>query len=571
MHLLVYSKNRRLSGDLELTAPDGRTGTIQLWRGRIAGARTTPPVAYFGTVAYELGWIDTATHDATLLEIAQSKALHGEVLIRRGALTPAQRDDILAEQACRKIHTLFTFPPESVFTFFERAPTVDEPPLSMDLMRPTWRGLRDTAPMVAVRMVLDRYAALHLRLTNEGPITNAGFNGEEIAVCENLLSRPMTLAQVRVASRLPTNHVDLLVYLLLITKCAEPVAAPAVAVPVAPGSSPTLPPSSERGVPAAPPSSQRLPQVPRIPESQRMPAAARSFSPPPLSSQPRISHAPGSGEMRASMSFRVPSAPSMQVTSPSPRPAAVQAPVFGPADLGPSGIAHRASTIENEDFFEVLGIAEGASVEAARAAYFRLAKLWHPDRLPADLEPFRGEVAKVFAQMTRASATLTDGDSYKSYLATRDRDAGKKNIAQKPRGEAIRDIETSIGKREFSVAEQNARHLVDADRDDADAMALAAWALVQAGEATEDVLRATLPQLDKAVHTDTYCERAHFYRGIIHKRLGNGAAAFRDFTRVTQINPRHVDAQREIRIMEMRARKGSGEHALDLKQLKKKK
>ena len=39
------------------------------------------------------------------------------------------------------------------------------------------------------------------------------------------------------------------------------------------------------------------------------------------------------------------------------------------------------------------------------------------------------------------------------------------------------------------------------------------------------------------------------------------------------LNPKHVDAQREVRIFEMRARKGSGEHALDalISKVKKKK
>ena len=639
MHLLVYARNRRLSGHLELTADD-RVGTIDLWRGRVCDVRTMPPVAYFGTVAYELGYIDSDTQNKTLLEIAQSKALHGEVLVTQGYLTAAQRDEILVEQACRKIHSLFSFPKTTTFAFYDAPPAQVEPPLSMDAMRPTWRGLRETQPDASVRGVLDRYASLHLRLSNEGPITNIGLTGEEISICENLLARPMTLAQVRVASRLPMNHVDLLVYMLLITKCVEPtsivptaqgfnVGAPSSdRMPVSP-LVPPPPPSSQRAFSDnPPPSSQRIPQSHRslIPDSQRsLYPPGRSISPVPASSQPRSSvgpaslppassqprptmpvapmsvmprtlltphppvtdkprapshpasagpnsSGPGSGEMRVSLSFKVPSTPGVQSQAPmSSRGASMLAPVFGPADLGPTGIAHRAATVDNEDFFEILGIPDGANPDAARAAYFRLAKLWHPDRLPSDLAPFRSEVEKVFTQMTRASATLTDADSHKAYMATRDRDAGKKNIASKPRSDVIRDIEIGIAKREFFIAEQNARHLVEADNDDADAMALAAWAAVQAGEAPEEILRATLPQLDKAVHRDTYCERAFFYRGTVHKRLGSSAAAFRDFNRVIQLNSKHVDAQREIRIFEMRARKGSGEHSLDaLKQKKKK-
>src|SRR5262245_23587468 len=99
VHLLVYARNRRLSGTLEVRAADGRSGVLELWRGRIDASRTrtSPAVAYFGAVAYELGVIDTATLDATLLEIAKSKRLHGEVLVERGAITAEQRDTVLTE------------------------------------------------------------------------------------------------------------------------------------------------------------------------------------------------------------------------------------------------------------------------------------------------------------------------------------------------------------------------------------------------------------------------------------------------------------------------------------------
>src|SRR6187397_286633 len=97
VHLLVYARNRRLTGKLELHAPDGREGIIQLWRGAIVAARTAPPIAFFGAVAHELGLIDTTTLNTTLLEISKSKRLHGEVLVEHGALTTTQRDDILCE------------------------------------------------------------------------------------------------------------------------------------------------------------------------------------------------------------------------------------------------------------------------------------------------------------------------------------------------------------------------------------------------------------------------------------------------------------------------------------------
>src|SRR5690606_10456867 len=96
-HALVYSRNRRLTGRLELVTTDERQATISLWRGSITAVETVPvglcPGGFFGAIAYELGFIDSDVLDATLLEIAKSKRLHGEVLIERKAMTPAQRDE----------------------------------------------------------------------------------------------------------------------------------------------------------------------------------------------------------------------------------------------------------------------------------------------------------------------------------------------------------------------------------------------------------------------------------------------------------------------------------------------
>lgn len=518
VHLLVYARNRRLTGSLELRGDDGRSGTITLWRGRIRDVRTQPPTAYFGGLAYELGHIDTATLDATLLEISKSKRLHGDVLVERGALTPALRDQILTEQISRKFHQLFSLPPEATFAFYDAKPDAADPPFTLDAIRPTWLGLRASPPLDSVREVVARFEKSTLRMSNEGPVGRAGLDAEEVALCDALTWKPMTLAQLRATATIPAARVDLLVYLLVITKCAEPA-----------------------------PASTSSPALPAVTVAAAKPSA-------------------DSGEMRVSMSFRVPSAPAMRASSgSSPRVAAQAAPVFSPADLGAVGIAHRATTVETDDPFTVLGIPEGSSEEAARAAYFRLSKLWHPDRLPADLAPFRMEVEKVFEHMTRAHRTLTDPDLRREYLATGGSGAprGSGPAAARPRAEVIREIEQALAKREFHAAEAATRVLVSADPDDGEAQALAAWASTLAGEASEETLRAALPLLDKAINSDHHCERAHYYRGIVHKRLGGNAAAFRDFTRVVSLNPKHVDAQREIRIFEMRARKGSGEHALD--------
>jgi hypothetical protein len=57
-HALVYIRNKRLSGVLELRASAERHAWLVFWRGLVVSSMTTPTVARFGTVVYELGNID---------------------------------------------------------------------------------------------------------------------------------------------------------------------------------------------------------------------------------------------------------------------------------------------------------------------------------------------------------------------------------------------------------------------------------------------------------------------------------------------------------------------------------
>jgi hypothetical protein len=531
VHLLVYARNKRLTGRLELRGTDGQEGWLDLWRGRIRGSGMTPAVAYFGPLAYELGLIDTETLNETLLEISKTKSLHGEVLVARGSLTTKQRDAILDEQVARRMNQLFALPPEATFAFYNEAPAAEEPAFLVDPIGPAWRGLREHPP-ADVAEVLARYAQSNLRMANEGPIARAGFDADEAALCTALGSKPMTLAQMRVTSSVPKARVDLLAYLLIITKCLEPVSVPT--------SSPAL-----RAVTAL------VPNPSGAPGSQpAMPAA-----------MPRaVVTGP---DALPSMSFRVQPMPAAKGSY--PNVAARAAVLFGPADIGAVGIASRAAGIAGEDPFTTLGLAEGDSVDAARAAYLRLCRLWHPDKLPATLAPFRSEVETIFARMTEAHVTLTDADARRKYLAARAAGASPEGAAEdapKTREEALREILRLLGQRNFSAAEAASRRLSSVNAEDAEAHALVAWCSTSGAEASPEELRVAMPLLDRAVNLDRQCERASYYRGVFHQRLANPTAAFRDFARVVALDPKHVDAQRELRILEMRARKGSGEHAL---------
>lgn len=341
-HALVYIRNKRLSGVLELRASADRHAWLVFWRGLVVSSMTTPTVARFGTVVYELGYIDGDTLDSSTMESASTKRPQMDVLLERGAITHEQRDRVLVEQVQRRVHHLFTLPPATTFTFREGRPSSNEPLVVVDVLAAVWRGLCDFPPDARAAEVLARVGGHPLRLVSEGALDRAELRPEELALCEALAKKPMTLGELRATTTLPAARVDLLAYLLVITRAVE-----------------------VEGAARAPlPSGAMWAAAPRT-STERLTAATLAA----------------------------------QSSQAAPR---------GPRDLGVAEIRRRAASLATETPYAALGLAEGASGEAARAAYFRLGRLWQPERLPAELEEARADVERIWAHMTQAHRLLTD-------------------------------------------------------------------------------------------------------------------------------------------------------------------
>ena len=354
-HALIYVRNKRLSGVLELRASTERHACLMFWRGLVVSSMTTPTIARFGTVVYELGFVDGETLDSSTRESAAKKRPQMDILIERGAITLAQRDAVLAEQARRRVHHLFTMPPSTTFTFREGSPSSAEPALAVDVLAPVWRGLCDFPPDECASDVLGRLGDQPLKLVSEAVIERAELDPAVIALCELLASKPMSLAELRAASKVPLKRVDLLAYLLVITKSVE-VGTQSAGLP-----------------------------------SSAMWAAVR-----PSHSSAAYEAVTQSGESATPR-------PAAQRQSSADLPAA-----RGPAEVGIEEIRRRAANLGTETPFEALGLPEGSSTEAARAAHFRLARLWNPDRLPPELEEVRAEAQRIHAHISEAHATLSD-------------------------------------------------------------------------------------------------------------------------------------------------------------------
>lgn len=464
--LLAGACERGTSGTFTFRHADLRA-LLTMRGGRIAVVRTSPPVAFLGSILYELGAIDIEILNATLREVASAKRLHGEVLLERGAITSTKLDEALAEQTFRNVHQLFSLPEATTWTFRD---DVDELAGARDELRPTietwpaiWRGLREQPPSPHARRTLAKIdGGLHLK--DLQLIRRFGLAPEEVALCERLHAQPATLAHLVATSRVLPDRTATLVYLLVLARCVVRV------------------------------------------ETEPM----------------------------------------------------------RPIDLGVAGVRERAQRIEQEDPYITLGLRSGSTREAARAAYFRLARLWHPDKIPLELNEVRAECEHVFVRLGDAHRALTDLGARMTIDdvigAVNDVAANDSVAPPPPPRTTLRDADAALARGDLVAAEEIARTLTSAGADGPGARAITAWCSIGAGVNVDPAaLERAMGALDKVLTGDPDCVRALYFRGQVLKRSGKTDAALRDFKKAARLDPRHIDAEREIRIHEMRRRSGSSD------------
>jgi tetratricopeptide (TPR) repeat protein len=282
----------------------------------------------------------------------------------------------------------------------------------------------------------------------------------------------------------------------------------------------------------------------------------QGFSPPPPSSSPM-----GAG---GSQSGAVPAAPpssSNMSSVPAPPPSQPPAPQQNLTSEQSSlkqKILERALAISSQDYFQMLGLEREATSEQVQKAFFGLAKVWHPDRLPPALVEVKDACSKVFTHLTEAQATLLDQERRTEYM-TLLKDGGATPDDQ-AKIQAILEAATEFQKAEIFMkrndnaqAHELARKAYALDPEQADYLAMVTWLDAQKPEwvGREKTLE-KIAVLDRCIKQNANSERAYFWRGMLFKRIDETSKAMKDFKRAAELNPRNLDAMREVRLHNIR-------------------
>ncbi len=497
--LLGHVVHVRFTGSLEIEGPssfgEGDAAAVTFADGAIAKMKTKAPIAYLGSVLYELGLIDADELNASLRELAAKKIPQGEILLARGSVSLEALSIGLREQALRKVAHLFGFDGSSTFTLTEHHDVLSSygapDPLLVDPRPGIWRGLRDYPLGPEVAVLLARVEPFSCRLSQRACADRFDLQPAELAVLARLSRGPRTLAQLRASGDLPPRMADRLVYCMLVTREIQVV-------------------SVDGAVPA------RAASTSEVRPGVSMPVSARSQTP----VVPQLS-----------------------------------------ADLAARAeiISERARSIRGEDFFSRLSVPRDASAAQIRRQYEVCKSLWMA--LPIELDSLRAETRAILAALAEAFQTLADpskrGDYVESFLVGGANERAR-DLAVSGAETALEGAKACVADNDFERAARLARSAHNANADHAEALALLAWAESQLpANQGADATKARIAMLDRALMIDSTSEPALRFRWQLHRRLENHAGAMRDLRRLVALYPDDIGAQRELRIYEMRVRRGS--------------
>jgi len=94
--------------------------------------------------------------------------------------------------------------------------------------------------------------------------------------------------------------------------------------------------------------------------------------------------------------------------------------------------------------------------------------------------------------------------------------------------------------------------IMELNPDDADYHATYGWLLFSKHDGAESVQLEAIAALERAIALSPDHDKSHYYLGMILKRAGRVGEAATHFAKAAEINPRHIEAVREVRLANMR-------------------
>ncbi|UCF48870.1 MAG: DnaJ domain-containing protein [Myxococcales bacterium] len=410
-------------------------------------------------------------------------------------------------------------------------------------------ALRGGVPKDAITRVIRKLGVERQRIKRGAPLPRLGLLSNEMAFVELMRAEPAT-AVVLIEQFGDPKVAQRMLYLLAITECLEPYR-----------------PVSQQKLKAVSPSSQNTQRRSSPPGPRRSVSSSSSMLPPKrrASTPPGMrDSAPGGDSVLPTSISNLPPGRTLSGEIVAPR----ELPPEPPRHLSPDHkkrweeVSRVIGMMDRQNYFEMLGVKESADSGEIRKKYMAMAKKWHPDRLAPELSDLRPWVDEVFHLYTVASDTLSDSKKRGEYQKTVMQGGGTPESERKlnvmvEAAINFQKVDVLVKRRQYDEALQICDHAMAVVRKEADYPAMKAWILLlrdgtdgeQVANEIRSLLRTTFRINPDHVH-------GHFVRAHFLKRQGDHEKALQHFKKVARLDPKNLEALREVRIGNMRKSRG---------------
>ncbi|MEE8557506.1 MAG: response regulator [Myxococcota bacterium] len=217
-----------------------------------------------------------------------------------------------------------------------------------------------------------------------------------------------------------------------------------------------------------------------------------------------------------------------------------------------------------ESHFEVLGLKAKSSPQECKSAFFKLAKRYHPDRFTGDDETLRTLASDVFARISVAHEVLTSSEQRPDYLRQLEGTSTDTEVNQILTAELqFQKGEALFRKKDYRRALEQFKWAVELNPEEGEFLALYGWTTYLVHPEDPEAREQGKEHLAKAIEFAPRSSSGYYYLGQLFKACGELKRAETMFRQVLELDPKHVEAARELRVFKMRrggeeAERGSG-------------
>jgi hypothetical protein len=300
--------------------------------------------------------------------------------------------------------------------------------------------------------------------------------------------------------------------------------------------------------PAPPPAAAPPAAAPPPPPVAAKPAAP-SPAPRPPATPPPVK--PAAAPVKpAAAPARPAAAPARPATTPAPRPAApTPAPTVA---FDQKSLKARLDGFAKADHFQVLGVGPDATAAQIKTAYFQLARVYHPDTVPADLPAdVKKLCADLFSRIGEAWGVVGDDAKRVQYLDDLKTGAAEKvDVSSYFKAEEIFLNGTLLVKaRRYDEALVQFNEAVKLDADTVEYGMWVAWCQFLLAPDKKAVLARMSGTIDAALKKGPNCVPGYLFLGQMAKVVGDLALAEKQLRRGLAVAPNNPDLQRELKFL----------------------